>query len=56
MFLNRIRERTRGLTRDLVRVTVIDFVFSNSKTILICRFSDGSNMRNEGKSIIKKYT
>ena len=48
---------TRELTRVLVIDTVIDFrIFQNSKYMIICRFSDGSYMRNEGNSRIKKYT
>ena len=44
---------TRELTRVLVRDTVIDIrYFSNSKNMIIFRFSDGINMRNGGKSIL----
>ena len=48
-----MRESTRELTRVLVRDTVIDFriflirySFRMNLNRIICRFSDGSNIRN----------
>ena len=40
----------------IVKEIQIFLYFSNSKYMIICRFNDGINMRNEGKSRIKKYT